>query len=119
MNIIKIKINYPGINKTHTSSELNSLQLFIIKRDIEIKDFFIGEIHQKNKISKFLGKDENVLKFFNTCLFQYYDSFFLSVTSERVRIISLMSAVGAPVGLTNLFITLFFLHHVMDFLNFF
>ena len=108
MNIIKIKINYHGINKTHTSSELYSLQLFIIKCDIEIKDLFIGETHQKNKISKLLSKDENVLKFFNTGLFRYYDLFFLSVTSERVRITSLMSAVGAPVGLTTLFITLFF-----------
>ena len=44
-------------------SECNSLQQFKFKKGIEIEDLFIGEIHERNEISKFIDKYVNVLSF--------------------------------------------------------
>ena len=74
----------------------------------EIQGFFIGEIHEREKIIKYA----KVLEFFGINLVA------LSVTSESITIASFISAIVAPVGLIT-YLLLCFLTLNYGFANFF
>ena len=71
-----IRVVPAEINETQNSPEFNNIKLFRISCIIIMQGLSIGEIHDRNKISKFICKYVNVLEFF-TCV-----SFFIYIINR-------------------------------------
>ena len=86
------------IDKTNLANQTK----FQLDEINEIENCFIEEINQRKSYSKKLSK--------YVAVFDYIDQAFivLSATSGGVSIISFTSIVGAPVGIANASLTLFF-----------
>ena len=86
------------IDKTNLTNQTK----FQLDEINEIENCFIEEINQRKSYSKKLSK--------YVAVFDYIDQAFivLSATSGGVSIISFTSIVGAPVGIANASLTLFF-----------
>ena len=59
----KLDYFYPKINESLNSSGVIS-SIFKIKRANNVKDFFIGEISNRDKVNNYIRKYVNFLEFF-------------------------------------------------------
>ena len=93
------KIKYTeAIDRTDLSEETK----FRLDEISKIENYFIEEINQRKSCSKKLSKYVAVFDYIDQALIV------LSATSGGVSIISFTSIVGAPVGIANASLTLFF-----------
>ena len=81
----------------------NSLQFRLCGTKEVEEDFFIGEINEREKMSKLLNKYITALHFADKTLLV------LSGSSSRVSICSFATAIGAPIGIAGVSITLVFI----------
>ena len=87
----------------HSSTEYNSLtispnvnaQQFRLNKTSEVRDYFTGEIKERELMSKRLSK--------YIASFDYFDKslIVLSVTTGSISIASFATVIGAPVGITS------------------
>ena len=89
---------YPKVNELVNSSVINNSEIRI-KRANKIQDFWLKN---NAKGTKEICRYINFLEFF------YINLVVLSITSGCVIIALFISAIGAPVGLLNLFIAILF-----------
>ena len=87
------------INKINLSEQTK----FRLDEISKIENYFIEEINQRKSCSKKLSKYVAVFDYIDQALIV------LSATSGGVSIISFTSIAGAPVGITDASLTLFFL----------
>ena len=81
---------YPNLN-----ANLSNDQQFRLNKINEIKDYFIAEIKERELMSKRLSK--------YIASFDHFDksSIVLSVATGSISIASLVTVIGAPVGISN------------------
>ena len=90
-------------NSTNIYSNLNDQQQFRFDTINEVRDYFIGEIRERELMSKRLSK--------YIAFFYYFDRFLivLSVTRSSISIASIATVIGAPVGIASTTFSLTFL----------
>ena len=82
-------------NSPNLYPDLNDQQQFRLNKISEVRDYFIGEIRERELMSKWLSKYIAFLSYFEKSLFV------LSVTSGIISIASFATVVGAPVGIAS------------------
>ena len=90
-------------NSPNIYPNLNDQQQFRFDTINEVRDYFIGEIRERELMSKRLSK--------YIAFFYYFDRFLivLSVTRSSISIASTATVIGAPVGIANTTFSLTFL----------
>ena len=84
-----------SIEVHNINPNLNDQQQFRLNKISEVRDYFIGEIKERELMSKRLSK--------YIASFDYFDKslIVLSVTTGSISIASFATVIGAPVGITS------------------
>ena len=82
-------------NSSNIYPHLNDQQQFRLNKISEVRDYFIGEIRERELMSKRLSK--------YVAFFYYFDKSLIvkSVTSGSISVTSFPSVIGAPVGIES------------------
>ena len=82
---------YPNLS----AALLSHQQQFTLNKIIEIKDYFVAEIRERELMSKILSK--------YIASFDYFDKslIVLSVTTGNISITSIATGIGVPVGMMS------------------
>ena len=86
---------FPNLSATSLNIPLNDQQYFRLNKINEIKDYFVGEIKERELMSKRLSKYIASFDYFDKSLIVF------SVTTGSISIASFATVIGAPVGITS------------------
>ena len=86
---------YPNLSETPLNIPLNDQQHFRLNKIIEIKDYFVAEIKERELMSKRLSKYISPFDYFDKLLIV------LSVKTSSISITSFATVIGAPIGIVS------------------
>ena len=103
---VQLSCIYPDLNAIPLSANIPNDQQFRLNKTNEIKDYFIAEIRERERMSKNLGKYIASFEYLNKSII------FLSVATGSISIASFATAIGAPVEIMSASCSLAFYHRI-------